>query len=97
MVRKETNRLVTDLVNLDRVRSLLEMLLVRRKYLALRKLKKASMSSPFRGQLTALTSPKLMCLLLSWKSCQALRPLPLEIYLLRFMTSRPLPLYLGAL
>lgn len=34
MVRSETNRLVTDLVNLDRVRSLLKMLAVRRKYLA---------------------------------------------------------------
>ncbi|KAH7908813.1 Ion transport protein-domain-containing protein [Hygrophoropsis aurantiaca] len=34
VVRTETNRLVTDLVNLDRVRSLLKMITLRRRYLA---------------------------------------------------------------
>jgi len=37
VVRTETNKLVTDLVNLDRVRSLLKMISHRRRFLAQRK------------------------------------------------------------
>ena len=37
VVRTETNKLVTDLVDLDRVRSLLKMISHRRRFLALRR------------------------------------------------------------
>lgn len=42
VVRTETNKLVTDLVNLDRVRSLLKMISHRRRFLAYRRQARAT-------------------------------------------------------
>ncbi|KAH7925746.1 hypothetical protein BV22DRAFT_1128786 [Leucogyrophana mollusca] len=56
VVRTETNRLVTDLVNLDRVRSLLKMITLRRRYLAERERSRMTFNDQ-RGKFTASPHP----------------------------------------
>ncbi|GAW02071.1 calcium channel subunit cch1 [Lentinula edodes] len=58
VIRTETNKLVTDLVNLDRVQSLLKMISLRRRFLAHMERKRASMYDPDIPAIVVDTMPE---------------------------------------